>query len=293
MNLSRSQLLWLFGGLTILTLFAALMLLPFYWMTLSSVKSLTEINRLPPTWWPEEVNWSNYLEAWAKPESTFGRYMLNSFIVAGLGTFLQLLISVPAAYALANFQFRGRNLLFLLIIATMLIPYEMLLIPNFVTIRHWPLAGGNDLLGRGGQGFYDSHMGIMLPFLADAFTIFLLRQAFLSIPKEFWEAAQMDGLRRFAYLNRVALPLVAPVLLTAGLLSFVGKWNGAIWPLLITSSESMRVLQVGMILFTFEEGSNYQLLMAASTFTVLPIVLLYLFTQRYFQEGVISSGLKG
>jgi len=268
-------------------------LFPFVWMLLTSFKSNAEINMMPPTIVPLEWHPSNYQSAWMKPESTFGRYFYNTFIVAGLGTALQLLVCIPMAFALSHFAFPGRNALFLLIVSTMMIPYDITIIPNFVTLRHVPFAGGNDWAGAGGQGFYDSYAGMMLPFLSDAFSIFLLRQAFLSVPRDYWEAAQVDGMGRFGYLWRVLLPLSLPSLVTAGLFAFIGKWNGVLWLLLITSSEQLRPLQVGLLYFISEEGHNYHHLMAAATFTVMPIVLLYLLSQRWFHNGAAASGIKG
>ncbi|XQY92159.1 carbohydrate ABC transporter permease [Metabacillus sp. HB246100] len=268
-------------------------LFPFYWMILTSFKTQTEINLMPPTLIPME--WQviqNYTDAWMKPESTFSRYFINTIIIAGFGSLVQLLICIPIAFAISHFQFKGRNVLFLLVLSTMMIPYDVTLVPNFITIRHFPLAGGNDLFGNGGQGFYDSYTGMILPFLADAFSIFLIRQAFLTVNREYWDAAQIDGMGHFGYLWRVLVPLALPSIITAGLLGFIGKWNGVLWPLLITSSEHLRPLQVGLLYFVSEEGHYYHLLMAAATFTVLPIIMLYFVTQRWFNDGV-GSGLKG
>ncbi|NHN29026.1 carbohydrate ABC transporter permease [Paenibacillus agricola] len=287
-----SRIIWMIvlAGVVVL---ACCVVFPFIWMLLTSLKTGEEINRLPPTLLPEVWNFKNYVDAWLKPESTFKQYFINTLIIAGIGTLLQLLVCVPIAFAITHFTFRGRNLIFMLVVITMLIPYDVTLVPNFVTLRHIPFAGGNDWAGAGGQGFYDSYMGMMLPFLAEAFTIFLLRQAFLSVQKEYWEAAQVDGMSNGRYLWTVLLPLVLPALITTALLAFIGKWNGVLWPLLITSSESLRPLQVGLLYFVSEEGPNYHLLMAAATFTIAPIVLLYLFAQRWFHQGITATGLKG
>ncbi|MZQ86547.1 ABC transporter permease subunit [Paenibacillus sp. 5J-6] len=287
-----SKITWLFVWICTVLL-ACCVVFPFVWMILTSLKSAEEINRMPPTWLPEVWHLKNYAEAWLKPESTFQRYFVNTVIIAGVGTALQLLVCVPIAFAITHFTFRGRNLIFMLVVVTMLIPYDVTLVPNFVTMRHIPFAGGNDWAGNGGQGFYDSYMGMMLPFLAEAFTIFLLRQAFLSVQKEYWEAAQVDGMSSGRYLWSVLLPLVLPSLITTALLAFIGKWNGVLWPLLITSSESLRPLQVGLLYFVSEEGPNYHHLMAAATFTIAPIVLLYLVAQHWFHQGITSAGLKG
>lgn len=287
-----SKVAWSFVILCIVIL-AFASLFPFVWMVLTSFKSNAEINMMPPTIIPLEWHPQNYATAWNKPESTFGRYFLNTVIIAGFGTALQLAVCIPMAFALSHFTFPGRSFVFLLVVATMMIPYDITIIPNFVTLRNMPFAGGNDWMGAGGQGFYDSYAGMMLPFLSDAFSIFLLRQAFLSVPREYWEASQVDGMGNFAYMLRVLLPLALPSLITAGIFAFIGKWNGVLWPLLITSSEHLRPLQVGLLYFVSEEGHNYHHLMAAATFTVLPIVVLYLICQRWFHNGAAAAGIKG
>jgi len=272
---------------------AVIALFPFLWMILTSFKSRAEINLLPPTFIPLEWFPQNYVDAWMKPESTFGRYFINTLIVAGLGTFLQILVCAMLAFSVTHFRYPGRDLVFILVLATMMIPYDVTLIPNFMTIRSIPLAGGNDLLGRGGQGFYDSYMGQILPFLADGLTVFLLRQAFFSVPRDFWDAARVDGMSSFGYLWRVLVPVALPSVITAALLGFIAKWNGVLWPLLITSSEQLRPLQVGLLYFISETGHYYHQLMAAATFTIFPIVVLYFFMSKTFSDAIASFGVKG
>lgn len=272
---------------------AALVAFPFIWMLLGSFKTLRESNLFPPTFLPREWHPQNYVDAWTRPPSTLGRYLMNSALTAVSGTLGQLAIGVLAAYAFARLRFPGRDLLFMLVLATTMVPGEITLIPNFVTIRHLPLFGGNDLLGNGGQGLYDSYAAMILPGLAGAFPIFLLRQTFLSVPNEYWEAAQLDGATNFGYLWRVLLPLTAPSLITVGLLGFVGRWNALLWPLLVTRRESIRPVQVAMTYFQDENVTNYGLLMAAAFIVTLPIILLYLAAQRRFIEGVAAGGLKG
>lgn len=272
---------------------AALVAFPFIWMLLGSFKTLQESNLFPPTFLPRQWHPQNYVDAWTRPPSTLGRYLLNSAFTAVSGTMGQLAIGVLAAYAFARLRFPGRDLLFMLVLATTMIPGEITLIPNFVTIRHFPLFGGNDLLGNGGQGLYDSYAAMILPGLAGAFPIFLLRQTFLSVPNEYWEAAQLDGATNFGYLWRVLLPLTTPTLITVVLLGFVGRWNALLWPLLVTRRESIRPVQVAMTYFQDENVTNYGLLMAAAFLVTAPIIVLYLVAQRRFIEGVAAGGLKG
>jgi multiple sugar transport system permease protein len=284
---------WRIVVVLVMTALAVTSMFPFLWMILTSFKSRAEINMMPPSFFPAEWLFENYVRAWMKPESTFGRYFWNTIVVAGLGTAVQLAICIALAFSVSHYHYPGRELVFILVLATMMIPYDVTLIPNFITVRRFPLAGGNNIFGSGGQGFYDSYMGMMLPFFADGFTVFLLRQSFRTVPKDFWAAAQVDGMSNFGYLWRVLVPIAAPSVITAGLLSFIGKWNGVLWPLLITSSEHLRPLQVGLLYFVSEEGHYYHHLMAAATFTVLPIVAIYFLSSRSFNDAIASSGIKG
>lgn len=271
---------------------ALVMVFPFFWMVATSFKDLNEINVSPPTILPTEYHPGNYVEAWNRPESTLGRYFVNSAIVAVGGTALQMLVSIMAAYAFARMVFPLRNVLFIVVLATLMIPFEVTIIPNFVTIRHLPLLGGNSILGVGGQGLYDSYAGIMVPGIAQAFSIFLLRQAFMQVPRDYWDAARIDGASHWRFLWRIVVPLSMPTVLTAGLFALLGRWNALLWPLLITSSESIRPVQVGLLLFRGDIGPNFHLLLAAATLIALPGIILYFFTQRRFIEG-LSSGTKG
>jgi multiple sugar transport system permease protein len=282
---------WLVYGALLLG--AAVALFPFAWMVLGSFKSARESNLFPPTVLPLEWHAENYLAAWTTPPSTLGRYFLNSLVVSVLGTSLQLVIGVLAAYAFARLRFPGRNALFLIVLATTMVPSEITLIPNFVTIRRFPLAGGNDIFGSGGSGLYDTYPAMILPFLAGAFNIFLLRQAFMRVPNEYWEAAQLDGSSGLGFLWRIMLPLTVPALFTVALFGFLGRWNALLWPLIVTRSESMRPVQVAMIYYQNEFQTNYGLVMAASFMVTLPIIVVFVLAQKNFIAGISSAGLKG
>ncbi len=277
----------------VLVLGALIVVFPFIWMIFGSFKNIVESNAYPPTLLPTQWYPQNYVEAWFKPPNTLGRYIANSLLIATVGTGIQVAICALAAYAFSRLRFPGRNLLFMIVLATTMIPGEITLIPNFVTIRRFPLMGGNDLFGMGGSGLYDSYAAMILPGLVGAFNIFLLRQAFLTIPNEFWEAAQLDGAGSFGYLWRIILPLSMPALLTVGIFGFIGRWNGLLWPLLITRSESIRPVQMAMIYYQNEFLTDFGMVMAASLMVTLPIVLLFLLLQRQFIEGIMSTGLKG
>lgn len=277
----------------LLVLGAAIALFPFAWMVLGSFKDVRESNLFPPTILPRVWHPWNYIEAWTKPPSTLGRYFLNSLIVSLVGTFGQLVVGVLAAYAFARLRFPGRDVLFVLVLTSTMVPGEVTLIPNFITIRRFPLAGGNDLFGNGGSGLYDTYTAMILPFLAGAFTIFLLRQAFLRVPNEYWEAAQLDGSGGLGFLWRIMLPLTVPALFTVALFGFLSRWNALLWPLIVTRSESMRPVQVAMIYYQNEYLTDFGLVMAASFMVTLPIILIFVFAQKQFIAGISSVGLKG
>ena len=270
---------------------ALVVVFPFFWMIATSLKTLSEAVRVPPVFVPAVFQLGNYPTAFAA--APFPRYFLNTALVAGLTTMFSLAFSSLAAFAFAKMRFPGRQLLFLLMLATLMVPFEVQLIPDFVIIRHLPLLGGNDVWGAGGKGLYDTYWAQIVPWAASPFGVFLMRQFFLALPNDFYEAAQLDGASRFVFFSRIALPLARPALVTAGLFGFLGSWNALLWPLVVTSSPDVRPIQVGLATFSSEQGTQYHLLMAAATFVMLPVVVLYLAAQRQFTEGVASSGLKG
>ncbi|MGH2531783.1 MAG: carbohydrate ABC transporter permease [Thermomicrobiales bacterium] len=272
---------------------AVLVAFPFLWMLLTAFKNLQESNAYPPTLLPRNWHWQNFRDAWTTPPSTLGRYLFNSALIATVGTGLQLVFCTLSAYAFARLRFPGRNALFLVVMATTMVPNEVTLIPNFVTIRSFPFAGGNDLTGNGGIGLYDTYAGIILPGLAGAFTIFLLRQAFMQVPNDLWEAAQLDGAGSARFLVGVLLPLTLPALLTVAIFGFVARWNALLWPLIITRSEHLRPVQLAMTYYQSEFLTDHGLVMAASVLVTLPIILLYVLVQRQFIEGIAGTGLKG
>jgi multiple sugar transport system permease protein len=271
---------------------AAIMLFPFAWMVITSLKSFAEVNLSPPTLYPHSWQFSNYPDAFTRPPSGFGRYFLNTTIVAGVGTGLQLFAGILAAFAFARLEFPFKGPLFILVLSTMMIPFESKVVPSYVIIRSIPLVGGNDIMGQGGAGLYDSYAGMILPGIASAFAIFLLRQAFMQVPRDYWDAARVDGAGEWAFLWRVLVPISLPTIFTVGLFGFLSRWNELLWPLIITNSESLRPLQVGLIYFSNDEGTLFHLMMAASTFVAAPMILLFFFVQRRFIEGIAAFGVK-
>jgi len=254
----------------------AIMLLPFFWMVMTSLKAESEVLRMPPQWIPKDWQWINYVKAWNV--APFGRYFFNSFVIAIITTIGEVITAILAAYAFAKMRFFGKNVIFAVLLGTLMIPGEMLLIPNYVTITR--------------LGWYNRYEALIIPWLASVFAIFLLRQFFRSIPDELQDAARIDGCSRIRFLWQIVVPLSKPAIMTVGLLKFLGSWNAFLWVLIMTSSESMRTVPVGLSLFSSEVGTAYEQLMAASVLAIIPVLILFLFTQKQFIQGVARTGIK-
>ncbi len=218
----------------------------------------------------------NYLAAWEA--ANFARYFFNSFFTAGTQVLGGLLLAAMAAFALARIPFPGKEAVFALILATLMIPGEVLLIPNYI------------LLSR--LGWIDHYPALIVPWLASVFGIFLLRQFYLSLPQDLFDAARIDGASYLTQMLRIALPLSVPGLVTYGIFSFLGAYNALLWPLIVTNSPQMRTVQLGLQVFIGEAGSDFGALMAASTISILPILIGYFLAQKQFVQGVARSGIK-
>ena len=260
-----------------LILGSSLMLLPFLWMVSTSLKLPREIFTFPPTWIPSEFAWSNYTKALtAMP---FGRFYLNSLAVAIAVTLLTILTSALAAFAFARLRFRGRDTLFLIYLATLMIPFTVLLIPNFILIRQF--------------NWYDSYQALILPPAFSAFATFLLRQYFRGIPQELDDAARMDGASSFRIWWQIIMPNSAPVIAALAIFVFLGNWNEFLWPLVVTNSPEMRTIPVGLSAFQGQFNVRWELLMAAAVVAMLPIIVVYLFAQQWFIKGITITGMGG
>jgi multiple sugar transport system permease protein len=255
-----------------------MMVVPFLWMVLTSLKTDAEALAFPPRVFPEYFRWENYAEAWKI--APFGRFFFNSVVVSIAITLGSLLLNSLAAFGFAKYPFRGRNVLFIGLLATMMIPGQVTLIPSFLLLKH--------------LAWLDTYTGLIVPGLAGAFGIFFLRQAMLTIPDEFLDAARLDGASELAIYRRVALPLVKPALATLAVFTFLGAWNDFLGPLILVKSEEMKTLPLAIsALSAGHYVMSWPLLMAGASFVVVPVLLVYLFAQRYFVEGVASGGLKG
>ena len=271
-NRKRSDLVWI-----LVLLFLVFLLFPFYWMFVTSVKTDAEIYASPLVYWPKEVVWTTYKKLFGY--FNFLRYMKNSLMVAVITMILSLSVSLLAAYAFSQMDFKGRDALFMLLVATMMVPGEILIIPNYVTLA--------DL------GWINTYKALILPWCASVFSIFLLKQQFSSIPAAYYKAARIDGCRRFRYLITVMVPMSKPAIVAIALLKLINSWNSYMWPLIVTNTNEMRTLPVALAAFSTEAGVQYNTLMAFSLMIISPILLVYFFARKYIIRGVSSAGLKG
>ena len=266
---------------TVLILGAVVAIIPFLWMMSASLMNLTEATGRAVL--PRIPQWDNYIEAWTG--ANFRDYFVNSVIIAAITIGGQVVFCTLAAYAFASVKFPAKSFLFTLMLATLMIPEAVTWIPNFITVT-W--------LGRVGPiPWINNWPALTIPFMASAFSIFLLRQFFAQIPNELWDSAQIDGAGHLRFLIQIVLPLAKPALLTVILFTFIGSWNALAWPILVTTSPEWRPISYGLSSFLDEAGAQVHLQMAGSVITILPILILYLFVQKQFTEGIATTGLKG
>ncbi len=244
----------------------------FVWFVNDSVKIEAHYN-----FWQVLTNlFQNYVSAWNS--APFGRYYINSIFVASSTTVLNIIFDAMMAFAFSKLVFPGRNKLFMMVIATMMIPYQVLLVANYLTIHN--------------IGWLNTYYALIVPWSASAFVVFLMRQAFNSIPQDFYDAAKIDGASSWRFLWSIAVPISRPVIITGALLTFVGSWNAFLWVLIMTDTANMRTIPVGLQNFTINSGTIFNQLMAAATFSMLPIVIAFMFLQKYFVGGLFRSGIK-
>lgn len=261
---------------------------PFLWMVSASLMTASEIGAgklLPAT-----PLWENYPEAWAR--ANMAQYMWNSTRITAIAVVGELLFCVPAAYAFARMTFRGRDLLFGIMLATMMIPAIATLIPNYLTVV-WLSRFSESVCGEACR-WLDSWPALTVPFMASAFSIFLLRQFFAQIPEELWDAARIDGAGHARFLWAVVLPLSGAPLMTVVTFTFIGSWNALMWPLLVVQSDEWRPVAYGLQKFMNSEATNdLHLQMAGAVMMILPILALYFVAQKQFTQGISTTGLKG
>jgi multiple sugar transport system permease protein len=261
----------------LLTIVLIVFMVPFVWMVATSLKPGNEVFGAPPRLLGSELRLANFLEAWSYVP--FGRYMVNGLLVAVLGTLLVCVTSILAAYAFARLEFKGRELLFLLYLITLMVPQEVMIVPMFILMQQF--------------GWTNSYQALILPWAFSAFGTFLLRQFFLNIPTELEEAALVDGASRLRILTSIVLPIARPAVAVLAVFTFINYWNSFLWPLIITNSTELFTVPVGLNGFLGQQGSQWHLLMAASTISMLPTVIMVLLLQRHLVRGIALSGLGG
>jgi ABC-type glycerol-3-phosphate transport system permease component len=272
---------WKIFSYIVLVIGAAISLIPFLWMISTSLMTLGE--SIASKLIPSQPHFGNFIEAWTGAD--FSRYMINSVLITVITLAGELTVSVLAAYAFARMKFPGRNLIFGVLLSSMMIPAMVLMIPNLLTVT-W--------LGRVGPiAWIDNWPALTIPFMGSVFSIFLLRQFFAQIPDELFDAAKIDGAGHFRIITRVVLPLSTAPIMVILVLSFIGTWGALAWPLLVTNSEEWLPISVGLMNFVTDEGGENNLIMAGSVITIIPILILYFITQKQFTESIARSGLKG
>lgn len=277
----------------LLSAIALVMVAPFLFLVASSLKTPSEILAFPPTLLPEQWRFANYVETWRRQE--FAHYLRNSVFIAGTRTLLTLGTTVLAGYAFARLRFPGRNIIFILFLTALMLPSEVTLIPLYVLVKRFPLAGGNDLLGVGGTGLINTYAGLILPHYVSVPAIFLLRQFFSTLPRELDDAARIDGCSELGILWRITLPLSTPALATVTIFAFQAYWNDFLWPLLVGQRKAVWTLQVALAHMRngVDSGTiQWTELLAATVMATIPMVAVFLFLQRYFIRGIALTGLK-
>ena len=277
---------------------AILMVLPYYWMVIGAFKSLPELQAVPPKFWVSEPtleNWHNpdwtpevqqnevrgLFQRYLETEGGFMRFYFNSVVVAVINTVVGLTVASLSAYVLSKHRFPGRNIFFMIILASMMVPWQVSLIPNFITVHR--------------LGWLDSYWGLIIPAIPRAFALFFLRQFMLSLPDDLIDAARVDGASEFRIWWRIIIPLTIPAMVAMGIFMLVGEWNNLLWPLIIVQSSELRTLPIVMstMLGPFSPPIDLGMVMAASLIVSLPTLILFLVFQKHFVRGIALTGLKG
>lgn len=262
---------------SLLALGLLLTLTPLWWMIAASLMPPGEANSYPPRLWPSTVTFEHYTALFTRLD--LARYLLNSTLLAGAVTLISLFINSMAGYAFAKFRFRGRDRLFQILLAALIIPAQVAMLPLFLLLKQF--------------GLINTYGGVIIPGMASIFGIFLIRQYLLAIPDSLLDAARMDGAGEFRIYWSLVLPLCRPILVTLGIFTFMGTWNDFLWPLIVLTDSSMQTLPVALANLLGEHVQDTELMMAGSVLTVLPVMLLFAVLQRYYIAGIMLGGIKG
>lgn len=251
---------------------------PVYWMIIGAFKTTVEVYRIPPSWIPLDPTLANFAKAWTS--TPFGRYYLNTIITTLFGSGFEIFFAMTSAYAFAFLRFPKKDWVFLILLAALMVPAQVTILPNYLTIA--------------ALGWINTYQGIIIPGASVAYGTFMLRQYYRTLPLEVLDAAKVDGAGHARTLASVVVPLAKPAIISFGLLSVVAKWNDFLWPLLVTNTKEMRVLPIGIYWLMVEEGTvEWGVVMAGTLFVVLPVVLIFLYAQQYIVEGIAAGAVKG
>lgn len=265
------------GVFILVALMLIIVVFPFLWLIISTFKVDADIVKYPPTLFGQQYTVSSFIKVWESiPLLDF---LKNTIIFAGSVTVISVLFDSMAGYAFARFNFKGKKSLFTFILITMMIPFQVLMIPLFIEVFK--------------LGILNTYAGLILPRMADAFGIFLMRSSFVSLPKELEEAARVDGYNEFQIFFKIMLPLSKPAIITLGIINLMGNWNDLLYPLMLTSTTKMRTISAGLALFVGQRTLEYGPTLAAALIALLPLVIVYIFAQKYFVQGIATTGLKG
>lgn len=264
----------LYLGLIALSLF---MLVPFYWMVISSLKLNKDVFSIPMKWWPDTMHWENYKIIWKKlPLVTF---FFNTAKLTVITTLIQLCTSCFAAYGFTKTRFKGRDLIFLMYVTTIAVPWQVYMVPQFILVSR--------------LGLNDTHLGLILMQAFSAFGVFLIRQFYISIPDDLCEAARIDGLNEYGIFGKIVFPLGKPAMATLTIFTFTNVWNDFMGPLIYLKTKELKTIQLGIRMFISQFGADYAWIMAASVCSLIPVIIVFLSCQKFFVEGVAASGIKG
>jgi ABC-type glycerol-3-phosphate transport system permease component len=268
-------------GYVVLLAVTLMMVIPFIWMVSTSMKPSGSEFAYPPEILPSAIDFSNYIDLFTLVP--FGRYFINTAIVTFFTVAGQLIVCSTAAYGFSRLKFMGRDTIFVIYLATMMIPFQITLIPLFLIIFH--------------LGWVNTYQGLIVPGISSVFGIFLLRQSFMGVPQDYHDAARIDGAGEWTIFSRIFVPLSGPALTTLAVFAFMGTWTDLLWPLLIARSQEIRTLELGLAYFNASTSAfrqtNWPMVMAASVVVMLPVLLVYIFAQRYFVAGISLTGVKG
>ncbi|ANE48688.1 ABC transporter permease [Paenibacillus swuensis] len=270
---------------------AVFMFLPFFWSLMTSIKPSEEIFSLPIRWFPSSISWEHYRTAFTTVP--FGLYFWNSLVLAIGGVIANLFFGSLSGYAFAKLNFRLNKPLFMVLLAAMMIPGIVTMIPSFYVLKNFPLIGGNDIFGSGGNGFMNSFWGVIIPGASGSFAVFFMRQFFMTLPTDMMEMARIEGCKEFRIFWNIYLPLTKPALATLGIFTFQAGWNSFLWPMIVLNDPEKATIQMGLKAFSYNYQTDFGPMMAGALIAIVPILILFLVLQKYFVQGIAFSGTKG